>query len=88
MVCWSAKTCLPVMSILVFCCMLYGIVLFQQSDVLGFIFLLFGIAFSKITKDCGFKLNRQVQFKVALKRYLITHSFYSVDTFLMFINKS
>jgi hypothetical protein len=28
------------------------------------------------------------QFKVALKAYLITHSFYSVDEFLMFTNKS
>jgi hypothetical protein len=33
-------------------------------------------------------VNKKTQFKVALKRYLITHSFYSVDEFLMFTNKS
>jgi hypothetical protein len=29
-----------------------------------------------------------LQFKLALKRYLITYSFYSVDEFLMFTSKS
>jgi hypothetical protein len=33
-------------------------------------------------------VNKKAQFKVALKRYLITHSFYSVHEFLMFTNKS
>jgi hypothetical protein len=33
-------------------------------------------------------VNKKARFKVALKRYLITHSFYSVDEFLMFTNKS
>jgi hypothetical protein len=32
--------------------------------------------------------NKKAQFEVALKRYLITHSFYSVDEFQMFTNKS
>jgi hypothetical protein len=32
--------------------------------------------------------NKKAQFEVAFKRYLITHSFYSVDEFLMFTNKS
>jgi hypothetical protein len=31
-------------------------------------------------------VNKKSQFKVALKRYLNTHSFYSVDEFLMFKN--
>jgi hypothetical protein len=29
-----------------------------------------------------------IPYEAALKRYLITHSFYSVDEFLMFTNKS
>jgi hypothetical protein len=33
-------------------------------------------------------VNKKSQFKVALKRYLNTHSFYSVDEFLMFENDS
>jgi hypothetical protein len=33
-------------------------------------------------------INKKAQFKVALKRYLITYTFYSVDEFLIFINKS
>jgi hypothetical protein len=33
-------------------------------------------------------INKKEQFKVALKGYLITHSFYSVDEFLMFTNNS
>jgi hypothetical protein len=33
-------------------------------------------------------LKKKSQFKVALKRYLITESFYSVDELLMFTNKS
>jgi hypothetical protein len=33
-------------------------------------------------------INKEEQFKVALKIYLITHSFYSVNEFLMFINDS
>jgi hypothetical protein len=31
-------------------------------------------------------MNKQTQFKVALKRYLNTDSFYSVEEFLMFKN--
>jgi hypothetical protein len=31
-------------------------------------------------------IHKKKQFKVALKRYLITHSFYSVDEFVMFTN--
>jgi hypothetical protein len=41
--------------------------------------------------SCGSLFKRLqilAQFKVALKRYLITHSFYSVDEFIMFTNKS
>jgi len=33
-------------------------------------------------------MNKQTQFKVALKRYLNTHSFYSVEEFLTFRNNS
>jgi hypothetical protein len=33
-------------------------------------------------------VNKKSQFKVALKRYLNAHSFYSVDEFLMFENDS
>jgi hypothetical protein len=33
-------------------------------------------------------VNKNVKFKVGLKRYLITHCFYSVDVFLIFTNKS
>jgi hypothetical protein len=33
-------------------------------------------------------MNKKAQFKVALKRYLNTHSFYSVEKFLTFINDS
>jgi hypothetical protein len=33
-------------------------------------------------------MNERAQFKVALKRYLNTHPFYSVDDFLMFKNGS
>jgi hypothetical protein len=33
-------------------------------------------------------VNKKSQFKVALKRYLNTHSFYYVDEFLMFENDS
>jgi len=32
--------------------------------------------------------NKKAQFKVALKRYLNTHSFYSVDEFVTFKNDS
>jgi hypothetical protein len=31
-------------------------------------------------------MNKKAQFKVALRRYLNTHSFYSVEEFLMFKN--
>jgi hypothetical protein len=31
-------------------------------------------------------INKKAQLKYALKRYLITHSFYSVDEFLLFTN--
>jgi hypothetical protein len=34
------------------------------------------------------RVNKKSQFKVALKRYLNTHSFYSVNEFLMFENDS
>jgi HKD family nuclease len=33
-------------------------------------------------------VNKKAEFKVVLKRYLNTHSFYSVEEFLMFKNKS
>jgi hypothetical protein len=33
-------------------------------------------------------INKRAQFEVALKRCLITYSFYSVDEFLMFANSS
>jgi hypothetical protein len=33
-------------------------------------------------------LNKKAQFKVALKRCIITHSFYTVDEFLNFTTKS
>jgi hypothetical protein len=31
-------------------------------------------------------IDKQIQFKVALKRYLIIHSFYSVEEFMLSIN--
>jgi hypothetical protein len=33
-------------------------------------------------------IHKKEQFKVALKRYLITHSFFSVDEFVMFTDNS
>jgi hypothetical protein len=33
-------------------------------------------------------MNKKAQFKVAQRRYLNTHFFYSVDEFLMFLNES
>jgi hypothetical protein len=33
-------------------------------------------------------VNKKAEFKVVLIRYLNTHSFYSVEEFLMFKNKS
>jgi hypothetical protein len=33
-------------------------------------------------------VNKKEQFKVALKRYLITHTFYFVDEFVIFTNNS
>jgi hypothetical protein len=42
----------------------------------------------KHTKIPWYSNAMTLQLKVDLKRYLITHSFYSVDKFLMFTNKS
>jgi hypothetical protein len=42
--------------------------------------------FNSLPSSLTSLVNRKSQFKVALKRYLNTHSFYSVDEFLMFEN--
>jgi hypothetical protein len=47
-----------------------------------------GSKFSTVYHQISSLANKKAQFKVALKRYLITHSFYSVDEFLMFTDKS
>jgi hypothetical protein len=44
--------------------------------------------FNSLPSSLTSLINEKAQFKVALKRYLITHSFYSVDEFLIFTNKS
>jgi hypothetical protein len=44
--------------------------------------------FNSLPSNLTSLVNKKAQFKLALKRYLITHSFYSVDEFLMFTNKS
>jgi hypothetical protein len=42
--------------------------------------------FNSLPSSLTSLVNKKSQFKVALKRYLNTHSFYSVDEFLMFEN--
>jgi hypothetical protein len=44
--------------------------------------------FNSIPPSLTSLVNKKAQFEVALKRYLITHSFYPVDEFLMFANNS
>jgi hypothetical protein len=44
--------------------------------------------FSSLPSNLRSLMNKQTQFKVALKRYLNTHSFYSVEEFLTFRNDS
>jgi hypothetical protein len=44
--------------------------------------------FNSLPSSLTSLVNKKAQFKVALKRYLITHSLYSVDEFLMFTKKS
>jgi IS1 family transposase len=44
--------------------------------------------FNSLPSDLRCLMNKQTQFKVALKRYLNTHSFYSVEEFLTFKNDS
>jgi hypothetical protein len=44
--------------------------------------------FSSLPSNLTGMVNKKSQFKVALKRYLNTHSFYSVDEFLIFENDS
>jgi hypothetical protein len=41
-----------------------------------------------MTRVTSILMNEKVEFKVALKRYLNTHSFYSVDEFLSSKNDS
>jgi predicted peroxiredoxin len=44
--------------------------------------------FNSLPSSLTSLINKKAEFEVALKRYLITHSFYSVDEFLMFTNNS
>jgi predicted peroxiredoxin len=44
--------------------------------------------FSSVPSSLTKLMNKKSQFKVALRRYLNTHSFYSADEFLMFENNS
>jgi hypothetical protein len=44
--------------------------------------------FNSLPSNLRRPVNRKSQFKVALKRYLNTHSFYSVEEFLMLKNES
>jgi hypothetical protein len=44
--------------------------------------------FNSLPSNLRSLMNKQTQFKVALKRYLNTHLFYSVEEFLMFKNDS
>jgi hypothetical protein len=44
--------------------------------------------FNNLTSSLNSLMNEKVQFKVALKRYLTTHSFHSDDEFLMSKNDS
>jgi hypothetical protein len=44
--------------------------------------------FNSLPSSLTSLIHKKKHFKVALKRYLITHSFYSVDEFLMFTNNS
>jgi hypothetical protein len=43
--------------------------------------------FNSLPSSLPSLINTKAQFKVVLRRYLITHSFYSVDEFLMFTSK-
>jgi hypothetical protein len=45
-----------------------------------------GIKISSLPSSDTSLIHKKEQFKVALKRYLITHSFYSVDEFVVFTN--
>lgn len=59
--------------------------------VIKFIFLLTVLLASWITLSITIKSQKsykKVQFKAALKKYFIKHSFHSVDKFMMFVNKS
>jgi len=44
--------------------------------------------FNSLLTNLRSLMNKKAQFKVALKRYLNTHSFYSVEEVLMFKNVS
>jgi hypothetical protein len=44
--------------------------------------------FNSLPPNLRSLMNKQTQFKAALKRYLNTHPFYSVEEFLMFKNDS
>jgi hypothetical protein len=44
--------------------------------------------FNSLPSDLRSLMNKQTQFKVALKRYLNTHYFYSIEEFLPFKNDS
>jgi hypothetical protein len=39
--------------------------------------------FNSLPSNITALIDKQAQFKVALKRYLITHSFYSVEEFML-----
>jgi hypothetical protein len=39
--------------------------------------------FNSLPSNLSTLIDKQAQFKVALKKYLITHSFYSVDEFIL-----
>jgi len=48
---------------------------------------MFGIRiFNSLPSNLRSLMNEKAQFKVALKRYLYTHSFYSVEEFITFKN--
>jgi hypothetical protein len=44
--------------------------------------------FNSLPTNLTTLIDKQAQFKVALKKYLITHSFYSVDEFILSKNSN
>jgi hypothetical protein len=44
--------------------------------------------FNSLASNLRSLMNKKAQFRVALKRYLNTHSFFSLEEFLMFKNDS